>query len=66
MNLSILSTFPVDMNIAKVTPLYKTKDKTEVGNYRPISVLRVASKILEKLVCVLIDITIRLKHVYFI
>ena len=41
-NLSITtSTFPDDMKIAKVTPLYKKKDKTDVGNYRPISVLSV-------------------------
>ena len=56
MNLSILtSTFPEDMKIAKVTPLYKKKDKTDVSNYRPISVLSVASKILENSVCVQIE-----------
>ena len=48
-NLSILSsTFPDEMKIAKVTPLHKKKDKTQVGNYRPISVLSVVSKNLEK------------------
>ena len=35
MNLSILtSTFPEDMKIAKMTPLHKKKDKTDVSNYR--------------------------------
>ena len=42
------SSFPDDMKFAKVTPLHKKKDKTDVGNYRPISVLSVVSKILEK------------------
>ena len=48
-NLSLMSsTFPDDMKIAKVTPLHKKKDKTDVGNYRPISVLSIVSKILER------------------
>ena len=56
MNLFFLkSTFPEDMKIAKVTPLHEKKDKTDVSNYRPISVLSVESKILEKSVCVQIE-----------
>ena len=55
-NLSIMtSTFPDDLKIAKVTPLHKKKDKTDVGNYRPISVLGVVSKIFEKSVLVQIE-----------
>ena len=34
---------------ANVTPIFKGGDPTELGNYRPISVLPVFSKILEKL-----------------
>ena len=37
------------MKHAKVTPIYKTDDKLLVNNYRPISILPVFSKILEKL-----------------
>ena len=49
-NLSIMSsTFPDDMKTEKVTPLHKKKDKTHVGNYRPISVLSVVSKFVEKI-----------------
>ena len=33
---------------AKVVPLYKKNSKSEVGNYRPVSILNVLSKILEK------------------
>jgi hypothetical protein len=38
------------MKIAKVRPLYKKGEKQEVCNYRPISILSVFSKILERLV----------------
>jgi len=35
------------MNIAKVIPIHKSKDKTDMGNYRPISLLPSLSKLLE-------------------
>ena len=44
------STFPSDWKKAKVTPVYKAGDKSDVGNYRPISVLPILSKILERTV----------------
>jgi hypothetical protein len=40
--------FPDNMKIARVMPIYKHGDKASVGNYRPISVLSVFSKFLEK------------------
>ena len=40
------------MKVAKVKPLFKKKSRLEVGNYRPVSILPVASKILEKAVFV--------------
>jgi hypothetical protein len=39
---------PDEMKIARVIPLYKSEDKSFVENYRPVSILPVFSKILEK------------------
>ena len=41
--------FPDQLKIAKVRPIHKSDDKLALNNYRPISVLPVLSKILEKL-----------------
>lgn len=43
--------FPDDWKKARVSPIYKNGEKEECGNYRPISVLSVVSKLFEKLVC---------------
>ena len=51
-NLSIRSSvFPDDLKRAKIVPIYKKKAKTEPGNYRPVSVLSVISKVLERVIC---------------
>jgi hypothetical protein len=51
-NCSLLSgIFPDDWKLAKISPIYKSGNKQECGNYRPISVLSVVAKIFEKLVC---------------
>ena len=51
-NLSIWSgVFPDDRKRAKIVPIYKKKAKTEPGNYRPVSVLSVISKVLERIIC---------------
>jgi hypothetical protein len=50
-NLSLSrSDFPDDWKKAKVTPIYKSGNKSDVGNYRPISVLPIVSKIIERAV----------------
>lgn len=41
---------PQSMKIARVMPIYKSGDKHNFGNYRPISILPAFSKILEKVV----------------
>ncbi len=49
-NLSIESgEVPKDMKMARVVPIYKKNSKTEAGNYRPVSILSVISKIFEKI-----------------
>jgi hypothetical protein len=42
--------FPDDWKIARSTPIYKSDDKAECGNYRPISVISNVAKIFEKLI----------------
>ena len=50
-NLSLfMSEFPLDWKAAKVTPIHKSGDKANVDNYRPISVLSIVSKIMERAV----------------
>lgn len=41
---------PADWKTSRVVPLFKSGGREEMGNYRPISVLQVISKIAEKVV----------------
>ena len=50
LNLSIIKgVFPNELKIARVIPLFKSGDTMLFSNYRPVSVLPVFSKILERL-----------------
>lgn len=50
-NISITNgIFPSSFKIAKVIPLYKSKDKSLISNYRPISLLSVVAKVIERCV----------------
>ena len=50
MNLSITKgIFPSELKIARVIPLFKSGDSSSFSNYRPVSVLPLFSKILERL-----------------
>ena len=42
--------FPAAWKIARVTPIHKSGDRSDVSNFRPISILSVLSKITEKVV----------------
>ena len=51
MNKSIFSgIFPTSLKIAKVIPLHKKGPKNEQSNYRPISILPIYSKVMEKVI----------------
>ena len=50
-NLSInLSSFPTHCKIAKLKPIYKKGSKSDPANYRPISLLPLISKVIEKVI----------------
>lgn len=41
--------FPKQMQVAKISVIYKKGDRNELGNYRPISILPIFSKAFEKI-----------------
>ena len=45
----ICRSFPNDMKLAKIIPIFKSGDRFKFSNYRPISLLSQFSKILEKI-----------------
>ena len=50
-NLSLIQGIvPDDLKSARAVPLFKKNDKTEVGNYRPVSILSIISKVFERVV----------------
>lgn len=49
-NLSFLSaTVPLSLKVAKINPIFKSGEKQNINNFRPISILPCFSKILERL-----------------
>ena len=43
--------FPVELKIAKTAPIFMSGNECTFTNYRPVSVLPVFSKIMERLMC---------------
>ena len=43
--------FPDELKVDKVIPLFKTGNRSDMSNYRLISILHTLSKIFEKLIC---------------
>ena len=41
---------PAPLKTSKVTPIYKKRDKTNLNNYRPISILPTISKVFERII----------------
>ena len=65
-NLSFISgTVPDSLKLAKVIPVFKKGDRTQPGNYRPISLLTVFDKILEKLMCKRLCNFLELHHILY-
>ena len=50
-NIIFQGRFPDKLKLARVVLIYKSDNRTSLTNYRPISVLPVFSKILEKIMC---------------
>ena len=44
------STVPDEWKLSNVTPIFKTGDPSSISNYRPISLLSLISKVLEKII----------------
>ena len=50
-NLSFITgIFPDAWKLAKITPLYKGGQKNQINNYRPISLLPLSGKLIEKII----------------
>jgi hypothetical protein len=45
-----LGVFPMRLKYSQINPIFKKGDKTDVANYRPISLLTSFSKIFEKVI----------------
>ena len=43
-------TYPSDLNIAKVSAIFKTGEKEDLNNYRPISVIPTLARLFERLI----------------
>ena len=57
--------FPSKLKLARTTPVFKSGDVADVGNYRPISVLPCLSKVLEKIVHTRISMFFEKCHLLF-
>ena len=47
-----LSTFPEECKIAKLNPIFKKGARNDPKNYRPISLLPLVSKMIERSICI--------------
>ena len=54
-NLMIGSNSPSSLSVNLSTPIFKKDDRTLFTNYRPISLLPIFSKVIEKVICIQIN-----------
>ena len=47
---TLMNTFPDDLKVAKVVPIFKAGAKDDPGNYRPISILSSVARVFEKFI----------------
>ena len=48
-NLSLTNgVFPEELKLANLIPIFKSGDNDKIGNYRPVSLLTIVSKVFEK------------------
>ena len=65
-NLSITSgKFPDSCKIAKLKPIYKKGSLTEASNYRPISLLPLISKVIEKVIHDQTSAFLEIQEIYY-
>ena len=65
-NLSLIQgIIPTELKCAKIVPLYKKNDRLSVGNYRPVSILNVFSKVIEKVVYDQVNDYLKEKHLIY-
>ena len=55
--------FPDAWKIARVTPIFKSGSRSNLNNFRPISILSVLSKITEKVVCLQLTSYLAAHHI---
>ena len=58
------SVFPIELKLARVVPIFKIGNQTELTNYRPISVLSFFSNFVENMYTHLLDLIEQNKIIY--
>ena len=57
--------FPDQLKFSKIIPIYKAGDRKKVGNYRPISLLNVFSKLVEKVIAIQLENYLTLNNIIY-
>ena len=52
--------FPTKWKIGKLKPVFEAGERTERGNYRPLTMLSIPSKVFEAVICDQLDVQVDL------